>query len=307
MDNLRKGPTYLILAHIDPEQLNRLVMALNEDSSIFIHVDAQSDIRPFIEFDYPDRVEFIEERMRVSWAGINMVKATLNLIQSALRKGSDYSHLVLLSGLDFPIKPVSLVKDVLNNNPTKEFIRFINVNDSPEHYLKMYRSLSFKNPFFPIVPIPYLDQGVEFLDKSIRKTLGILARPYKKTPLKDITPCFGSQWWAITPSCAQYILDYVKEHPEFFQYFKTAFSPDEYFFHTIIGNSPFLKNSDGFQKYEGRGTYKMANLHVIHPSLTKIYTIRDFNELKNSDKYFVRKITTRDSQDLVGKIKNKLL
>src|SRR5690554_4776848 len=101
-----KKVAYLILAHTDPEQLYNLTRSLDYESRIFIHLDKKSDIRKFKEYDYPSSVSFIEDRVKVSWAGFNMVVATLNLMKVAMEHSKDYSHLVLLSGLDYPIKPV---------------------------------------------------------------------------------------------------------------------------------------------------------------------------------------------------------
>lgn len=307
MDSKIKTPAFLILAHTDPEQLFQLTEALDKETHIFVHLDGKADLKKFQSYPFGENVSFISERLKISWAGFNMVLATLNLIRAVLKSGGDYSHLVLLSGLDYPLKPVVTLKNFLNDHQGKEFIRFINVNDSPEHYLKIHKRLSFKNPFVPTVSIPVVGQLIEVLDKITRKFLGVLFRFYRKKPLENIIPCFGSQWWAITPQCAAYILDYVDKNPLFPKYFKSSFGPDEYFFHTLVGNSPFLHQAGGFQQYESRGTSKMANLHVIHPSLSKVYTISDFEELRNSDKFFVRKITTESSKELVEKIKHELL
>ncbi|HLW32905.1 MAG TPA: beta-1,6-N-acetylglucosaminyltransferase [Aequorivita sp.] len=302
-----KPTAYLILAHTDPKQLFALVQSLDYQSDIFIHVDKKSDLSDFKKYSFGPSVHFISERVKVSWAGFNMVIATLNLIKTALETGEKYSHFVLLSGLDYPIKPIRKLHQFLNQNQEREFIRFIRVEDSPDHYLKIFRRHSFKNPIFPEVAIPMLNTGVTLLDKVVRKSLSLLLSSYKKAPLKNITPCYGSQWWAITPACAAYILDFVSNNPDFMRYFKTAFAPDEYFFHTIVGNSPFLSKSTGFQKYEGRGTFRMANLHVIHPSLSHVYTDKDFEELKNSDKFFVRKVTSASSEKLISKIDEELI
>lgn len=306
-----KSPTskplaYLILAHTDPKQLFELVRSLDYDSKIFIHLDKKSDLSEFTKYDYPSSAVFIPDRVRVSWAGFGMIVATLNLIKAALNDGGRYSHLVLLSGLDYPIKPVAQLHQFLNNHQDREFIRFLRVEDSPEHYLKIFRRHAFKNPIFPDVNVPVLGKGVAFLDKAIRKICTLLVRPYKRRPLEGITPCFGSQWWAITPACAKYVLDFVDNNQKFVAYFKTAFGPDEYFFHTIIGNSGFLANATGFQTYQGRGTFRMANLHVIHPSLAYIYTEDDFDQLQRSDKFFVRKITSSSSGKLISRIKKEI-
>lgn len=301
-----KPIAYLILAHTDPKQLFELVQSLDYQSRIFIHLDKKSELSVFTRYNYPPSVVFIQDRVRVNWAGFNMITATLNLIKAALNHGGNYSHMVLLSGLDYPIKPVAQIHQFLNSHAEREFIRFLRVEDSPEHYLKIFQRHAFKNPIFPDIGIPLLNRVVTFVDKAIRKVFTLLVRPYKRRPLQGITPCFGSQWWAITPACASYVLDFVDKNPKFVAYFKTAFGPDEYFFHTIIGNSPFLANATGFQKYEGRGTFRMANLHVIHPSLAYVYTHHDFDELQSSDKFFVRKITSSSSGQLIQRIKKEI-
>ena len=301
-----KPLAYLILAHTDPKQLFELVKSLDYEAKIFIHLDKKSDLSKFSKYDYPSSAVFIQDRVRVSWAGFNMIIATLNLIKAALNDGGSYSHLVLLSGLDYPIKPITQLHEFSNYHQETEFIRFLRVEDSPEHYLKIFQRHSFKNPIFPDVHVPLLSKGVTFLDKAIRKIFTLLVRPIKRKPLEGITPCFGSQWWAITPACAQYILDFVDNNPKFVGYFKTAFGPDEYFFHTIIGNSHFLPNATGFQKYQGRGTFRMANLHLIHPSLAYVYTDDDFDELQRSDKFFVRKITSSSSERLIMRIQKEI-
>lgn len=306
-DNINKPTAYLILAHKDPEQLFRLVMSLDYESECFIHLDKKSSLSEFAKFDFPPSVHFILDRVKVNWAGFKMITATLNLIKAALKTEKEYSHLVLLSGLDYPIKPIRQLHQFLNEHHEEEFIRFIKVADSPEHYLKIFKRYSFKNPIFPSVGNKFLNKGISLIDKIIRKSLTLLLSTYAKKPIEDIIPCYGSQWWAITPACATYILNFVDNNPKFTEYFKTAFAPDEYFFHTIVGNSPFLAKSTGFQKYQGRGTFRMANLHVIHPSLAHVYTHDDFEELKNSDKFFVRKVTSASSRQLISKINHELI
>ena len=45
---------YLISAHKDPQQLGRMVQALHtEDTRFFVHVDANVDIKPFINTTTP--------------------------------------------------------------------------------------------------------------------------------------------------------------------------------------------------------------------------------------------------------------
>lgn len=235
---------YLIIVHTDAVHLERLVNVIDYKARIFIHLDAKSRMSDFANIKLPKSAEFIINRVRISWGAFSMVQATLNLIKATLDSGEDFSHLVLLSGLDYPIKPSWMIHDFLTNNPNKQFIRFIDMRKSLDPVMDhMERILRywFWEPFFPLFPT---------IDKYIRlillKLFEFLRPVIYKQPLKDVIPAFGSQWWALTPECASYILQFLVENPYFLDFYKYSHAPDEHFFHTIVANSPYLAQTDSF-------------------------------------------------------------
>jgi len=50
--------------------------------------------------------------------------------------------------------------------------------------------------------------------------------------------------------------------------------------------------------------WRTANFHLIHPSLRKIYTDAEFNEVMAADRCFVRKVNTVASSKLLDQIDN---
>ena len=52
----------------------------------------------------------------------------------------------------------------------------------------------------------------------------------------------GSQWWSLTYGACNYIAGYVRERPDFYDRFKHTQIPDEYFFQTLVMNSPYREN-----------------------------------------------------------------
>jgi len=122
---------YLVLAHHDPIHLERLVKSIDYNAHIFIHLDQKTNIDSYIHIADMKSVDFIPERIKVYWGGVSMVKAILNLIKTALASKENFSHLVLLSGSDYPIKPVSTFYDFLKSNPDRQFIKLTNLNESP--------------------------------------------------------------------------------------------------------------------------------------------------------------------------------
>lgn len=288
---------FLILAHTDPVQLGRLCRALDYRAHIFVHLDAKTDIRPFLAQSLPECVTFIENRVPVSWAAYSQVEASLRMMRAALESGRVFSHLVMLSGLDYPIKPVATLHAHLNSQPHREFIRFI---DATHTHYRIY----FNHYWF----LEATRRMPSKLDRNLRHGFGRALRPFLRKPLPPgMTICWGSAYWALTPSCASYILEFTEQQPDYTRWARTSFAVDEHYFHTIVGNSRFCSASDGFFPYQGNKTYTMSSLHEVHESMRKIHTEVDFDALRGSDKFFVRKIMSGPSDRLVERLDATIL
>ncbi len=294
-----KQIAYLVLAHADPKHFEKLVSALEYNSKIFVHLDAKSDIKAFQAFSLPENLTFIKNRVRVSWGGISIVDATLRLIESALNNGGDFTHLVLISGSDYPIKDNAFIYKTFVSNPQREFIKYVDMRQSA-HYMKYINQKWYKEPIFHTS-----NRTLGLPGKVIRNILNKIS--FHNSWNKDVIPYFGSQWWALTPACAQYILNYVKGNANYYKTNKNSFAPDEHFFHTIVGNSPFNAKADGLQEFKGRGTWRMANFHLIHKTVAKWYTADDWDEINTSEKLFVRKVNSLLSSPLIEMINKNIL
>lgn len=293
-----KDIAYLILAHTDPDQLARLVRALDYRARIFVHLDAKSDLSEFRSRDLPPGVSFIENRARVSWAAFSQVGASLRMMRAALESGHPFSHLVMLSGLDYPIKPVQQLHEFLNAHPQHEFIRFINVSLS-----RRYRPF-FEHYWF-LENLPFIPRK---LDYYLRHGFGRALRLFLKKPQPPgMEPCWGSAYWALTPKCAAHILDFTDKRTDYVRWARSSYAVDEHYFHTIVGNSSFCVNADGFTPYAGQWPHELANLHLIHHSLRKVYTEEDYDELYGSTKFFVRKVVSGQFNGLVARLDNEIL
>lgn len=293
-----KDIAFLVLAHTDPVQVGRLCRALDYRARIFVHLDAKADIRPFLAQPLPESVTFIKDRVRVSWAAYSQVEATLRMMRAALDSGRDFSHLVMLSGLDYPVKPLEALHDHLNRHRGHEFIRFVDATRTDYRvYFDHYWFLE-ANSALP-----------RKLDRAIRHGFGRALRPLLKKPYPASISkvCWGSAYWALTPECAAYVLDFAARKTDYVRWARSSFAVDEHFFHTIVGNSEYCAASDGFFPYQGNKTYRMASLHLVHESMRKIYTESDFEELRDSGKFFVRKIMSGQSDRLVERLNAEIL
>jgi hypothetical protein len=285
---------YLLLVHTDPEQCLRLctTLLLDPKADIYIHVDLKAKQRFCLPAHSSGRVYFIEERYPVYWSGFNMVLATLALMKAARSTNIAYQHLVLLSGLCYPLKHPTAIRHYLRDSETRQHINRINAFDSKEYYIHQVTRYHFRDAFLPFPRT----------DKIVRKIATILARPIRRQLPSGLIPCEGSSWWALTGDCAMHLLEMARERTDLYWLYKYTMAADEHFFHTLVQNSPFAAQAAPIMTYTGKGMWKRANLHVIHPSLKKTYTIEDFNTLLATDKLFVRKVTTAKSDELVNKL-----
>lgn len=293
MNNIKVA--YLILAHADPTHLERLVNAIDYRARFFIHVDKKSDIESFKALDLPASASLIDEREAVYWGGVSMVKATINLIKAALNSGETFSHLVLLSGQDYPIKSPSFIYETLTTNLNKQFIRYC----EPHHIGPGDRRVREYWMHEPMTLLPYP------LDEQLRKiTCRVANSALPKRRLKGFTMAVGSQWWALTPECASYAVNLVETNKSLLRFFSLSHAPDEVFFHTIVANSPFSKETEGFiQKVERLG--QLAPLHIT--KVRSKFSEKDFDKLKKSEFLFIRKVSSNQPDKLLDLIDKELL
>jgi hypothetical protein len=267
---------YLILAHNNYEHLGRLVHALDDGKSTFyIHIDKKSSF-PLLQ---AENVTFIKERLNVHWSGFSMVRATLNLLRRAGKDENDY--FVLISGGDYPIKPMTWLRERLEKNS-----EYITTRKGCDQYNPLSRYTFY-----------YFTDYYDRRDKSKLKTRFFLSfqKLLRNLKVKKTIPFqlyTGSQWFALSRQCVKYILDQVKTDKRYMRFFKTAFCPDECFFQTIIGNSDFI------HKAKDDLTYADWSVDPGPAIISK----KHLNALREADdKFFARKFTD-DSVDVIEEI-----
>ncbi len=291
--------TYLMLVHSDPAHFHRLIRRLG-DTTIVVHLDAKADKAAF-ETDRPN-VFWVDERIDIRWGGVSMVQATLLLLRKALaicaQRNTASSHYVLLSGSCYPLLGPEAMAAFFEQHTGRNFIRMSPAGASPFHlrnlkYTWLYEQLPVGNRKW---------SGLIRLLRGVGLLIGKRwPRSFKRLHDLHLTPYYGSQWWALTHDAAYYVVSYDQEHPQFRQFLKYSLAPDEYFFHTVIGNSPLMQ-AENQVPWEGDGVYRLANLHVIDPALSRWYSLKDVNQVLRSARLFVRKVSTDHSTPLLDVI-----
>lgn len=283
---------YLLIVHDNFLHLERLIEALNDKNvDFYIHFDKKCQL-PDTFLQYRN-VNLISNRVKVYWGGFSMVQATLNLLESALP--GRYEYYVLLSGVHYPIKSKQQIYEHLSS--AGEFMDIIKgfASHKPQSRLTRYYFQGFNRRNNASVKTIFY-KGIEYvLSKIINR----------KYPFDE--PFHGSTWFTISHKCCEFVLDYVKQHPEFVKFYYYSHCPDEGFFHTIIGNSPFYSN------VKPTLTYTDWSAHQSGPSVINVEHVELFKKKNEFEsiygKYtpaFARKFTDA-SWGVVQKIKDELL
>jgi len=225
---------YLILAHADPLHLQRLIAKLlTGDSAVFIHVDKKSDTGRFQHLKN-DRVFFIEDRVPVYWGDFSQVEAILKLLDAALASKFGATRLVLLSGADYPIRPMSEIESFFAARPATEFINAVKMPADAAG-----KPIARLNSF---VLRPGSSRLAQIGKRACRK-IGLIPRQRDHAKyLKDLVPFGGSTWWAITRDAGEYVRHFVRTRSDIVAFFRNVEFPDEAFFQTVLLNSKFAEH-----------------------------------------------------------------
>jgi hypothetical protein len=216
---------YLIFGYKNPNLMRRTIERLSsEDCAFFIHIDWKSDLEEFKAIRGENI--FYTDRIPVYWAEFSGIEAILILIRSALAAPVRYDYFVLLSGSEYPLRSREYIHRFLETNRGREFMTIVKV-PAPGKPLSRINTLRF----------PSTRPVLRFAFRALARA-GLAGRDYRKY-FGQLEPYSGRTWWALTREACQYIVDFQERNPNLATFFRNAFAPEESFFQTILGNSPF--------------------------------------------------------------------
>ena len=301
---------YLIVSHTNPEQLVRLATTLKQNSTaaqIVIHHDFAKCGLDRAAFNHLSDVHILEEYVSVQWGEFSMVEMEIHCLNWVMAQGLSFDWLILLSGQDYPIQPLSAIESFLRTTDDDGLMEYFPVDEPPQtllasalqwdknrgkerfffRYHRVTRSrlalsllyrlgqlFNNRQPWFNIVACPITGGKI-----GLRVTELPFSRCYA-----------GSQWFTLSYPCIKYIDDFIKKHPDFVEHYRHTIIPDESFFQTILLNHPHFKISPNNRRFISwtsptGGTVVLRN--------------QDFENLIASEQHFARKFDTRvDSQIL---------
>lgn len=281
---------HLIIAHKNPEQIERLIRRLQHpDFDFYIHLDKKTNSNLFEDIGRLQNVYFIKNRIDVRWGCYNLTKAILVSVIEVCNSGKKYNFINHISGQDYPLKPVEYIADFFKNNSGKEFITYRDmVNDWKESQMR-YNRFHFINFRLNGRIIP----GTEFLAKAAKLLLG------KRTPPYNLHPYGGSAFWMLSPELALFAANRILNDNKIRRFFTYTWGSDEFAFQTIILNSEYRDQmvNENYRYIQWEG-------NKAHPN---VLTTKDFDQLKESSMLFARKFDAYQDEKILDMIDSTLL
>lgn len=281
---------YLVAAYENFEVLEFLMAMIDDErNDIYLHVDKKAKGFEPSRFNAICRKSnvTIVPRELVYWADYTQVKAALRLMRLALQSGNNFSHIHFLSDSDLPIKSPDQIHDFIADHPENEFVAFNPppswVDDWLGYYYPLNRYLRHPSRF-----VAGAYNRFSHYSRKAQKQAGI--RRQRSIEIK-----YGSDWFSITRSLAEYLVDNEKVIR---QNFRHTFLPSEFYVQTLVWNSHFRDKVFDFSN-PYRSNLRHIDFSRGTGSSPYTFTISDLAELRTSDRLFARKFSTSVDRDVI--------
>lgn len=279
----------IILAHTYFETLNKLVDYFNKDCFVFIHVDKKIKVQDSVlhELSLKPQVVKIYRKYKMHWGGYSILKCEIFMLKEAVKHcKADYYH--LLSGQDYPIKPLDFFLDFFIQNCGKDFIRCAHL-PNPGFDNNTFARFQYFYPY-------------DFLNDKSEKSCAIVRKLIdfqKKIGIKRSVPYFfdhlygSTQWFSLTKESILIILDYTDFKSAFYKRCRYSFASEEIYISTVLINNirntqSVIKRDMRFILWKNENGNNPANLSTKH-----------FRQLAISDNLFARKFALHISDKLL--------
>lgn len=286
----------LILAHKNITLLCKILKYFDNQCDIFIHIDKKSsftleDINSLYKYR---NVKKVYQKFAVHWGGFSMLKSELDLLKLALKE-SDATYFHLISGQDYPIKPLNVFIEFFERHNGKNFLEFKHIPFAARDGNGYFR-------FQYYMPYDWVDarnkKGKDIIHKCYKwqKKIGIKRR----IPDQFYHLYGGSQWFSITREGAETLLCYTRKSPAFYRRMKYTFASEESYITTVLVNllpqAKIVNNNLRYIRWLKENGNNPSNLGKEH-----------FSSIINSNAFFARKMENPYYKPLIELIDKYLL
>lgn len=290
---------YLIFAHKNPSQLSRLVSRISSNKCfIYIHLDVNSNLADFEKELSTKKLKsnwIIFQSFECPWGDNNMVKATIEALNRIIKTEINFSHVILLSGQDYPLHTQNYILQFFSDNMD---VNFINMQKClSDHRLKYYK-INYSKERYDFHLVPTIFDRTFYSSKNLFEIIKLIKSKKRKALFKimktrDLPFCSyrGEVWWALNLTTIKLILSFIENHPFFLEFHNDTLSSDEFFFHTILSqiqseNDLKIQNTLTYTNWNKKNetnpkTFKHSDLSELLKAKSKFLFARKFDEFKD--------------------------
>jgi len=272
----------IVTAYKDLAMLDRLTEALAADGfRIFVHLDRRTQAPDSILDRLAKRGCTVSREFKVYWGSYSHLQAVLSLMKRALTN-PEVAYVHVLSGQDFPVPAVETMNRICDGGVFMGTTPMAELGADIRDRYRFYRLLWFMEPWRNI-PRPF-DRALLWAQRR----LGVLRRPRTFKALHK-----GMIWVSLPRDVARHCLESPKAQ-RFLAELRWSYLPEEFFFQTVIENSPFR------DRIRGAGRYMLWR-HK-HGTIPGILDLEDHDAVIASGALFARKVDSRISADLIARL-----
>lgn len=284
---------YCILVHENPEHLLDLLEKVG-DKRFVIHIDRDTNRRDFLSAlgKLPPGVSIIDRHksFRMNWGGMNVVKAEFALFAHAAKFMNDGDYAILLSGQDYPARPIKEFEDFLHLQQGKEVLIYNQLAKLHELSRRPSRPGMWRVRYLQLRDLRFF--GLLRKNSKTRAFVELIGKLALPNPFfnRNEEYFIGSQWIAVTPKFIEFLR---KNSNRILKEFRFTFAPDEMAIHTFYERE-YSKTLDDWLRLapntEDYGPRAAGPYHFLKNDSVSA-TLLDLNSITQSEKFFIRKPT----------------
>jgi hypothetical protein len=297
---------YLVTSYALPGQLLRLVALLrgeSPDAAVAVHHDARSpplDRAALAQLDV-----HVVDPVAVEWGTFSQLAAVLRGIRLLLER-SDFAWLVLLSGQDYPIRPLAQIEQDLFGADHDGHLERRAVAPPPlfgEHdefqrrYFYRYRRLPA--PLGRGVPLAALRRARPLVQLRTLPSGPLIGRRVLRSPFVGGLRCHhGADWFTLSRRCAERVDEVARRDRRLVRHYRGTVIPTESFVHTILHSDPELRLSGD--------THRFTRWDDAAAPRPRVLRIADLPAILASGLDFARKFDVTDDAEVLDELDRRV-
>jgi hypothetical protein len=235
----------VVLAYHRPDQLAILLETLRHPQvTVYLHIDSGAEIEPFrtalAERAHGELVWVRRQRSR--WGSLGIVDAELEGISRAL--ADHCAYILLISGEDFPLRPVSEIVEFAEANRERSYVQTYELPYEAWPLQGRQRTDFYTcrigSSLFTCVPRGEDTSSMRPARKALNWALRarFMFKPPRRFP-SYLRPFGGQQWLNLSPAAAAHVLGFLADHPGYRPYHAYTACPDEMLIQSILLGTGF--------------------------------------------------------------------